>query len=108
MAETEGYYPAPVAILDCIEFGLPQCFDGAIRSEMAIFSHLIQRPAPRNMIQTLFLGKTDYDRYARMDWLPVFIAEVVDALRGMAGGGDDATDRDGAAEAVDRKTGGVG
>lgn len=89
MDETRGFYPAPVAILDCIEFGLPQCFDGAIRSEMAIFAHLIQRPEPRNMIQTLFLGKTDYDRLARKEALPAFIAEVVDALRGLADGWDD-------------------
>lgn len=81
MAETGGLYPAPIAILDCVEYGLPQCFDGAIRSEMAIFAHLIQRPEPRNMIQTLFLGKTDYERHARKESLPAFIAEVVEALR---------------------------
>ncbi len=81
MAETRGLYPAPIAILDCIEYGLPQCFDGAIRSEMAIFAHLIQRPEPRNMIQTLFLGKTDYERHARKGTLPGFVAEVVEALR---------------------------
>lgn len=81
MDETGGLYPAPIAILDCIEYGLPQCFDGAIRSEMAIFAHLIQRPEPRNMIQTLFLGKTDYERHARKGTLPGFIAQVVEALR---------------------------
>lgn len=81
LAETGGLYPAPIAILDCVEYGLPQCFDGAIRSEMAIFAHLIQRPEPRNMIQTLFLGKTDYERHARKETLPGFITEVVEALR---------------------------
>lgn len=81
MAETAGLYPAPIAILDCVEYGLPQCFDGAIRSEMAIFAHLIQRPEPRNMIQTLFLGKTDYERHARKETLPGFIADVLEALR---------------------------
>ena len=83
MDETGGLYPAPIAILDCIEYGLPQCFDGAIRSEMAIFAHLIQRPEPRNMIQTLFLGKTDYERHARKQTLPGFIVDVVAALRPM-------------------------
>jgi 3-hydroxyacyl-CoA dehydrogenase/enoyl-CoA hydratase/3-hydroxybutyryl-CoA epimerase len=83
MAQTHGLYPAPIAILDCVEHGLPQCFDGAIRSEMAIFAHLIQRPEPRNMIQTLFLGKTDYERHARKETLPGFIADVVEALRPM-------------------------
>jgi len=50
LATTLGHYPAPLAILDCVEFGLAQCFDGAIRSEMAIFAHLIQRSEARNMI----------------------------------------------------------
>src|SRR3546814_8987840 len=102
MAETEGYYPAPIAILDCIEFGLPQCFDGAIRSEVAIFAHLIQRPEPRNMIQTLFLGKTDYDRHARKETLPAFLAEVVEALAPLKGQWGDAAARASAAE--DRKS----
>ncbi|WP_246775320.1 enoyl-CoA hydratase-related protein [Bradyrhizobium diazoefficiens] len=77
LSETLGHYPAPLAILDCVEFGLPQCFDGAIRSEMAIFSHLIQRAEARNMIQTLFLGRTDHDRMAKSGELPAFIADFV-------------------------------
>jgi 3-hydroxyacyl-CoA dehydrogenase/enoyl-CoA hydratase/3-hydroxybutyryl-CoA epimerase len=77
LAASLGHYPAPLAILDCLQFGLPQCFDGAIRSEMAIFSHLIQRPEPRNMIQSLFLGKTDYDRRAKRGELPDFVGEVL-------------------------------
>jgi 3-hydroxyacyl-CoA dehydrogenase / enoyl-CoA hydratase / 3-hydroxybutyryl-CoA epimerase len=85
-ASADPHNPALTAILDCIEYGLPQCFDGAIRSEMAIFAHLIQRPEPRNMIQTLFLGKTDYDRAARKGALPDFIANAVEAARGA---GDD-------------------
>jgi 3-hydroxyacyl-CoA dehydrogenase / enoyl-CoA hydratase / 3-hydroxybutyryl-CoA epimerase len=77
----DSHNPALAAILDCIEHGLPQTFEGAIRSEMAIFALLIQRPEPRNMIQTLFLGKTDYDRAARKGELPAFIAEAVEAAR---------------------------
>jgi 3-hydroxyacyl-CoA dehydrogenase / enoyl-CoA hydratase / 3-hydroxybutyryl-CoA epimerase len=77
----DAHNPSHAAILDCIEFGLLQCFDGAIRSEMAIFAHLIQRPEPRNMIQTLFLGKTDHDRAARKGELPAFIAEAVAAVK---------------------------
>jgi 3-hydroxyacyl-CoA dehydrogenase/enoyl-CoA hydratase/3-hydroxybutyryl-CoA epimerase len=81
LATTHGHYPAPLAILDCVEFGLPQCFDGAIRSEMAIFSHLIQRPEPRNMIQTMFLGKTDYDRLSRKGEIPGNVTSIVAAAR---------------------------
>jgi 3-hydroxyacyl-CoA dehydrogenase / enoyl-CoA hydratase / 3-hydroxybutyryl-CoA epimerase len=81
LAATLGHYPAPLAILDCLEFGLPQVFDGAIRSEMAIFAHLIQREEARNMIQTLFLAKTDYERLARKDSLPDFLPAIVGAAR---------------------------
>ncbi|MCA6121362.1 enoyl-CoA hydratase/isomerase family protein [Bradyrhizobium sp. WSM 1704] len=62
LADTLGHYPAPLAILDCVEQGLPQDFDTAIRTEMRIFAKLIQRREPRNMIRTLFLGRLDYER----------------------------------------------
>ncbi len=87
-AAADPRYPAPVAILDCVELGGPQGFDGAIRSEMAIFAHLIQRPEPRNMIQTLFLGKTDHDRHVRKGTLPAFVGEAVAAVQAVGGGFD--------------------
>jgi len=80
LAETLGHYPAPLAILDCVEFGLPQVFDGAIRTEMAVFSHLIQRREARDMIQVLFLGKTDYERAVRKQAIPVVVADAIAAL----------------------------
>jgi 3-hydroxyacyl-CoA dehydrogenase / enoyl-CoA hydratase / 3-hydroxybutyryl-CoA epimerase len=83
-AAADPHYPAPIAILDCVQYGLPQTFEGAIRSEMAIFTHLIQRPEPRNMIQTMFLGKTDHDRLARKGDLPGFIAEAVAAAQSVS------------------------
>jgi 3-hydroxyacyl-CoA dehydrogenase/enoyl-CoA hydratase/3-hydroxybutyryl-CoA epimerase len=90
LAETLGHYPAPLAILDCVEFGLPQCFDGAIRTEMAIFAHLIQREEARNMIQTMFLGKTDYDRASRKQAMPDFVEKAVAAASAaIRAGGDD-------------------
>lgn len=86
--ETHGHYPAPLAILDCIEQGLPRPVDLALEAEMRIFSGLIQRPEPRNMIQTLFLGKLDHDRRARAAGLPAILAEVeasvASALAGVA------------------------
>jgi len=81
LSRTLGHDPAPLAILDCVEFGLAQCFDGAIRSEMAIFSHLIQRAEPRNMIRTLFLGKTEFERLKRKNATPAFVAQVVASVR---------------------------
>lgn len=80
LAETLGHYPAPLAILDCLEQGLPQPLDKALRTEMSIFSHLIQRPEPRNVIRTLFLGRLDYERAARAGSDPVVEAAVRDLL----------------------------
>lgn len=81
LAETLGHYPAPLAILDCIEQGFVQSFDAAIRTEMSIFSHLIQRPEPRNMIQTLFLGKMDYERADRKGALPDPVRTAIARLK---------------------------
>jgi enoyl-CoA hydratase/carnithine racemase len=80
LAATLGHYPAPLAILDCIEQGLPQSFDAAIRTEMSIFAHLIQRPEPRNMIQTLFLGKLDYDRAMKGGAFPKRVDDAIAEL----------------------------
>ena len=80
LSKTRGHYPALLAILDCVEGGLPQPIDGAIRTEMSVFARLIQREEPRNMIQTLFLAKTEHDRLRRKDALPPAIAEVVAAV----------------------------
>lgn len=84
-ATADPHNPAIAAILDCVQFGLPQSFEGAIRSEMAIFAALIQRPEPRNMIQTLFLGKTDYDRLARKEALPHHVADIIATVRAVPG-----------------------
>ena len=80
LAETLGHYPAPLAILDCVEQGLPQKFDAAIRTEMQIFTKLIQRREPRNMIRTLFLGRLDHERLKKkaMD------EKVIDAVNAVS------------------------
>jgi 3-hydroxyacyl-CoA dehydrogenase/enoyl-CoA hydratase/3-hydroxybutyryl-CoA epimerase len=81
LARTGGHYPAPLAILDCVEHGLPQVFDGAIRTEMAIFAHLIQREEPRNMIATMFLARTEFERLKRRDEVPSFVEKIVAMTR---------------------------
>ena len=81
LAQTLGHYPAPLAILDCVEQGLPQSFDAAIRTEMSIFAHLIQRREPRDMIQTLFSGKLDYDRAMRKGGLSPAVSEAISTLK---------------------------
>lgn len=79
LAETLGHYPAPLAILDCVEQGLPQGFDAAIRTEMTTFTKLIQRREPRNMIRTLFLGRLDHERMKKSGMNPK-VVEAVDAV----------------------------
>ncbi|MBN8962424.1 MAG: enoyl-CoA hydratase/isomerase family protein [Rhizobiales bacterium] len=79
LAETLGHYPAPLAILDCVGKGLPQDFDAAIRTEMTIFTKLIQRREPRNMIRTLFLGRLDHERLKKNGMNPS-VAQAVDAV----------------------------
>jgi 3-hydroxyacyl-CoA dehydrogenase/enoyl-CoA hydratase/3-hydroxybutyryl-CoA epimerase len=80
LAETLGHYPAPLAILDCVSRGLPQAFDDAIRTEMRIFSKLIQRREPRNMIRTLFLGRLDHDRLRKAGGIPAHVEQAVAAV----------------------------
>jgi len=80
LAETLGHYPAPLAILNCVEQGYIQPFDQAIRTEMTLFSRLIQRPEPRDMIRTMFAGKTEYDRRMKAGGLPETVQRAVDIL----------------------------
>src|SRR5712664_4552095 len=80
LADTLGHYPAPLAILDCIGEGFVQPFDDAIRTEMQIFSKLIQRREPRNMIRTLFLGRLDHDRLRKAGGIPASVEQAVAAV----------------------------
>lgn len=78
-----GHEPAPLAILDCVELGLMQPIDGAIRSEMSVFARLIQRRESRNMIRTMFLGKQVWDKDERAgsaDSTVVAVASAVSAM----------------------------
>ena len=84
LAETLGHYPAPLAILDCVEQGFPQGFDAAIRTEMNIFAKLIQRREPRNMIRTLFLGRLDHERLKKNGMNPK-VVEAVEAISRVLG-----------------------
>jgi 3-hydroxyacyl-CoA dehydrogenase/enoyl-CoA hydratase/3-hydroxybutyryl-CoA epimerase len=70
LARMLGHEPAPLSILECVELGLMQHMDGAIRSEMAAFSSLIQRREPRNMIRASFLGKQAFDKARRAEAIP--------------------------------------
>lgn len=70
LARMLGHEPAPLSILECVELGMMQHMDGAIRSEMAVFAALIQRREPRNMIRASFLGKQAFDKARRAEAIP--------------------------------------
>lgn len=76
LAETLGHYPAPLAILDCLEQGLPKPIDQALRTELEIFSGLIQRPEPCNQIRALFLGRLASERASKSGPDPAVEAAV--------------------------------
>lgn len=82
LAQPGEFYPAPFAILDCIRGGIGQDMDRAIAWEMTVFAGLIQRPEPRNMIQTLFLGKLEHDKRAKAGTLPPSLEAVKAAVLG--------------------------
>jgi 3-hydroxyacyl-CoA dehydrogenase/enoyl-CoA hydratase/3-hydroxybutyryl-CoA epimerase len=86
LSETLGHYPAPLAILDCVAQGYAQPMDTAIRTEMTLFARLIQRPEPRNMIATMFLGKLDYERRIKANALPAEVERVTAMLAERLGG----------------------
>lgn len=79
LARMLGHEPAPLAILDCVELGLMQPIDGAIRSEMSIFAQLIQRTEPRNMIRTMFLGKQAAEKSRRAGGPGATVVEAIAA-----------------------------
>lgn len=70
LRETGGHFPAELAILDCLDRGLPGTMDDGIAAEIDIFKDLVQRVEPRNMIAVLFLGRVEYDKRRRKEALP--------------------------------------
>ncbi|MFN4134669.1 MAG: enoyl-CoA hydratase-related protein [Novosphingobium sp.] len=80
LARMLGHEPAPIAILDCVELGLMQPMDGAIRAEMSVFAHLIQRREARNMIRTMFLGKQAWDKASRDGGPAQAVVAAADAI----------------------------
>jgi hypothetical protein len=81
MVETFGHYPAIIAILDCLERGMPLPMNAALETEMEIFAHLIQRPEPRAMIRALFMGRLDFDRCRKKGAMPEKLSAVLDDVR---------------------------
>lgn len=85
---TGGHYPAELAILDCLDRGLPVAMDEGVAAEIDVFKDLVQRIEPRNMIAVMFLGRLDFDRRRRKGVLPegldAFVAAVEEAMASKA------------------------
>ena len=88
LRKTGGHYPAELAILDCLDNGMPLDMDAGIVAEMDAFKDLVQRIEPRNMIAVKFLGRVEYDKRKRKDTLPAGLdaiaAEVKSAMEAKA------------------------
>ena len=80
--------PARKAVLDALQFGLPQPLDGAIRSEMTVLSHLIQRPETENVMRLTFMGQRDYAKLIRGGALPACFGDAVEIAKRVWAGHD--------------------
>lgn len=81
LRSTGGHYPAELAILDCLDRGLPVAMDEGVAAEIDVFKDLVQRIEPRNMIAVMFLGRLDFDRRRRKDSLPEGLEAFVESVR---------------------------
>ncbi|MGV0819079.1 enoyl-CoA hydratase-related protein [Martelella sp. AMO21009] len=81
LRETGGHFPAELAILDCLDRGLPVGMDAGVAAEIDVFKDLVQRIEPRNMIATMFLGRLDYDKRKRKNALPEGLEEFGEAVK---------------------------
>ncbi|MET0546487.1 MAG: enoyl-CoA hydratase-related protein [Caulobacterales bacterium] len=84
-AKTLGHDPSQLAILDCVELGMPLPVDAALRHEMNIFAGLIIRPEPRNMIRSLFRGKSEYEKNKRAGTVPEAVQSIATSLGAFIG-----------------------
>jgi len=62
MAKTHGRYPAPLAILSCLEEGSVLPMDEALKLECRYFTELNNDPTATAMMRTLFVNKTKADK----------------------------------------------
>ncbi|CAH1695282.1 MULTISPECIES: enoyl-CoA hydratase-related protein [unclassified Chelatococcus] len=77
-AEAQGHYPAVTAILDCLERGLSVPMDRANAVEIEALSRLLLRPEPWAMVATLFHGRQAFQRAAKHNGLPSWLAPLVE------------------------------
>ncbi len=76
LRESGGHYPAELAILDCLDRGLPVGMDAGVAAEIEMFKDLVQRIEPRNMIAAGFLGRLEFDRRKRKNALPAGLDDL--------------------------------
>ncbi|QDX81913.1 3-hydroxyacyl-CoA dehydrogenase [Denitratisoma sp. DHT3] len=89
LRDTHGNYPAPLAILNCVEEGVPLPIDAGLEVEARNFGQLLAGPVARNLIRTTFINRGLADKLARrpkgVDKQPAQKLAVLGA--GMMGGG---------------------
>lgn len=75
LRRTGGNFPAELAVLDCLDRGLPVPMDAGVAAEIDVFKDLVQRIEPRNQIAAMFLGRVEHDKRKRKDTLPPGLAD---------------------------------
>lgn len=85
MAKTHGLYPAPLAILDCVEASLERGFDAGREAESRGFGRLVASPEAKSLLW-LFTAMTDLKK-SPVDAKPREVASVAVLGAGFMGEG---------------------
>lgn len=87
--KTQGNYPAPQAILECLYEGLQVSIDDGLMIEAKHFARISQTPEAKNMIRTLFFAMNEANKgAARPKEIPIIEIKKVGILgAGMMGAG---------------------
>ena len=82
--ETQLNYPGAAAILKCVYEGLLVPFETGLRIEQRYFTEVLQTPAARNMIRSLFVSMQELNKGARR---PEGVGETSIKTVGVVGAG---------------------
>ncbi len=57
MAQTKGAYPAPLAALDAVRYGVMMNLEHGLKMEAHLFSQLVSTPVCKNLIRLFYIGE---------------------------------------------------
>lgn len=87
LAKTQGNYPAPQKIIDCIRTGFEQGFDKGLEKEAAEFAELVMSPESR-ALRSIFFATTQMKKETGAEGIePAPVNKVMVLGGGLMGGG---------------------